>query len=47
MKKKIHNRQTNSNALLFYAERSGVRAIKAKRVLEKKPHCIKRLPKLA
>ena len=45
--KKINNRLTNSNALLFFAERSGVRAIKTKRVLEKKPHCIKRLPKLA
>ena len=45
--KKINNRLTNSNALLFFAERSSVRAIKAKRVLEKKPHCIKRLPKLA
>ena len=45
--KKINNRLTNSNALLFFAERSSVRAIKAKRVLEKKPHYIKRLSKLA
>ena len=33
--KKINNRLTNSNALLFFAERSSVGAIKAKRVGEK------------